>query len=394
MNDSLQKGMITLVQSALTGKTLPLPDDFDLASAEKLIRNHQIGSLIYEGAIRCKVDPHLPIMQKLQHITYQSMHVDANQQRLLTEVLGAFDENGIAYMPLKGILLKPLYPRSDMRTMSDADILINLEQYDNIRPLMAGLGFAEKLESDHELVWTKSCLYLELHKRLIPSYNKDYAAYFGDGWKLAQPCGDSSTRHEMTAEDQLLYLFIHFAKHYRDGGIGIRHMVDLYVYKRANPQLDETYIAQELKKLQVYDFYRNICHTLGVWFENDAPSEKSRLITNAVFDSGSYGTKADSLAANGVRLMADGDSAKVVWQKQLLQMIFPSRQVLCKRYPILKTLPVLLPVMWILRWISGVFCRRENIRLQQNRLQMMQEDRINRYRQALEAVDLSFHFEE
>lgn len=395
MNDTLQKGIITLVQSALTGKALPLPEDFDLASAEKLIRDHQIGSLIYEGTIHCKVDPQLPFMQKLLNITYQSMYVDANQQRMLTEVLDAFDKNGIAYMPLKGVLLKALYPRPDMRTMGDADILIKLEQYDKIRPLMTELGFAEKLESDHELVWTKSCLYLELHKRLIPSYNKDYAAYFGDGWQLAQPCPDCPNRHEMTAEDQLLYLFIHFAKHYRSGGVGIRHIVDLYVYKQANPQLNETYIAEELKKLQVYEFYFHVFKTLRVWFENDMPSEKTQLITNTIFGSGSYGTKADRLAADGVRLMAaDGDSAKVVRRKQLLQMIFPPRQALCERYPILKKFPVLLPVMWIVRWVCAVFCRRENIKLQQNRLQMMQEDRVNRYREALEAVDLTFHFEE
>lgn len=394
MNDTLQKGIITLIQSALTGEALPLPEDFDLDSAEKLIQGHQIGSLIHEGAINCKLDPQLPIMKKLLQSTCQFMYVDECQRRLLAEVLDAFDQNSIAYMSLKGVLLKSLYPRPDMRAMGDADILIQLEQYDRIRPLMTELGFTEELESDHELVWTKSCLYLELHKRLIPSYNKDYAAYFGDGWRLAHPCIDNPNRHEMTAEDQLLYLFIHFAKHFRDGGVGIRHMVDLYVYKKANPQLNEAYIAQELKKLQVYDFYCHICKTLRVWFENDTPNDKTQLITNTVFGSGSYGTKADRLAADGARLMAGGDSAKDVRRKQLLHMLFPSRKILCERYPILKKLPVLLPVMWIIRWISAVFCRRENIKIQQTRIQMMQEDRINRYQQALEAVDLTFHFEE
>ena len=68
------------------------------------------------------------------------------------EYRAAFEKNGIAHMPLKGILMKQLYPRPDMRIMGDADILIRVEQYEKIKPLLEELGFAEKLESDHELI--------------------------------------------------------------------------------------------------------------------------------------------------------------------------------------------------------------------------------------------------
>ena len=70
---------------------------------------------------------------------------------------------------------------------------------------MESLGFAEKLESDHELIWQKPSAYIELHKRLIPSYNQDYYAYYGEGWNLAKKC--DGTRYSMTDEDQMIYLF-------------------------------------------------------------------------------------------------------------------------------------------------------------------------------------------
>ena len=54
------------------------------------------------------------------------------------------------------------------------DILIRPEQYDRIVPILEQLNFREKNETDHELVWIHDDLYLELHKRLIPSYNKDF----------------------------------------------------------------------------------------------------------------------------------------------------------------------------------------------------------------------------
>jgi len=51
---------------------------------------------------------------------------------------------------------------------------------------MADLGYEELYESDHELVWNHDLMRIELHKRLIPSYNKDYYQYYGDGWQLAK----------------------------------------------------------------------------------------------------------------------------------------------------------------------------------------------------------------
>ena len=125
-------------------------------------------------------------------------------------------------MLLKGTLLKEMYPKKELRAMGDADILIKTEQYDKIKPIMQGLGFEERTESDHELIWRKPQLLLELHKKLIPSYNKDYYAYFGDGWQLGKPNSNFPHRFEMSDEDQMIYLFTHFAKHYRDAGIGIR----------------------------------------------------------------------------------------------------------------------------------------------------------------------------
>ena len=36
-----------------------------------------------------------------------------------------------------------MYPKTEMRVMSDADILIRTEQYDKIRPIMVELGYSK-----------------------------------------------------------------------------------------------------------------------------------------------------------------------------------------------------------------------------------------------------------
>ena len=148
--------------------------------------------------------------------------------------------------------------------MGDADILIRLEQYDRIRPILESQGFTEQTETDHELIWNDEELCLELHKHLIPSYNRDYYDYFGNGWQLA--AADAHGRCAMDPEDTFIFLLVHFAKHYRDGGIGLRHITDLLVFRRAHPVMDEGYIRTALERLELTEFYRHICRLLDYWF--------------------------------------------------------------------------------------------------------------------------------
>lgn len=395
MNNVLQQGILRLIYSAITGQAMPMPESFDLEQAMPLIKAHQIGNLVYYGAANCGIDTKQPIMQELFTVTYKNMLVDERQRSELQKLMSTFDANGIHYMPVKGVLMKSLYPKPDMRIMGDADILIKLDQYDRIRPLMQELGFEEKLESDHELIWQKPSLYLELHKRLIPSYNYDYAAYYGDGWQLGHPAADNPCRFEMTDEDQMVYLFTHFAKHYRDGGIGIRHMLDLYLYRKAKPGLDIPYLTRELEKLQLNCFYENICRTLEVWFDGAKDDELTVQITDFVFGSGSYGTRDAHQIAQGIRdKVNEGGDAKHVKRRAWFRLIFLPYDSMCKKYPVLKKTPILLPLLWVVRWISVIFKSPEKISSQRKRVQLLSEEKLDTWENQMQAVGLGFHFEE
>ena len=61
MND-LQKGILTLVRSAITGEKLPLPAGFRLEEADRLIRDHSLLPLAYQGAYNCGISPKEPLM--------------------------------------------------------------------------------------------------------------------------------------------------------------------------------------------------------------------------------------------------------------------------------------------------------------------------------------------
>lgn len=389
-----QEGIILLIKSALLNEKYSLPEDFDLENAAIIAKKHQIMALLYYGALNCGFDSELPVMQKLFMDTCSLIAISERQMHLINKVFENFEAEKIEYMPLKGTLLKKLYPKSEMRIMGDADILIRTEQYDKIKPIMLNLGFNEVLESDHELTWSKSGVQIELHKRLIPSYNKDYYKYFGDGWQLGKKTSLDSVRYSMTAEDEMIYLFTHYAKHYRDAGIGIKHIVDLWVYKTSIKSLDENYIKTELKKLSLYEFYKNTFKTLEVWFGDATPNDVIELITQVIFDSGVFGTKDVRIVSGAVKELGGKENAKKARFKRLLNLVFLPYKQMCKKYKFLEKVPVLLPVMWIVRLVSAVFFKKKTLKERREYIDKMSVEKIDSYHKALNFVGLDFNFEE
>jgi len=388
MNDT-QLGIICLLKSAITGEAAALPEGFDAEQAYPILKKHGVRAMGYIGGLNCGISKELPAMQRLRTDYLKALVKSENQIRAVTRLCAAFDSHGIEYMPLKGCNLKPLYPYHELRSMGDADILIRTEQYGAIRPIMEQLGFDEVSESDHELVWNAKSLYLELHKRLIPSESRDYYSYYGDGWKMAK-CQNGS-RWDMTVEDQFVYIFTHFAKHYRDGGIGCRHVTDLWVYQRSYPALDMDYVRKELETLDLLEFYDNMTRVLAAWFENGQWDTRTEFISRVIFASGLWGDARKHALAQGVKAsQAAGGSVGKGKFHRFLEMAFPGREIVGYKYPIVNKWPVLLPFIWVVRAVSTVFTRWGRVKQNYRSLTTVSAMEIQSHAQALEYVGLRF----
>lgn len=385
-----QRGIITLLKSAVTEQALPLPEGFDLQAAYPVFKRHHMSTLVYDGAVRCGIDRNLPVMRKLFGEYCRALMISERQMGEVSRVYSAFDEAEIDYMPLKGCVMKARYPKPELRIMGDADILIRLEQYDKIVPIMEGLGFTEKIESDHELVWIHKDLYLELHKRLIPSYNRDFHVYFGDSWGLAKVRRGS--RYSMTAEDELIYLFTHYAKHFRDGGIGCRHVTDLWVYLRSASKVDESHVQRELNKFGLLKFYRLTRELIGVWFEDAPETDMSAFLTELVFNSGSFGKSDQRVVSRAVRDKRHsilGINSRLLY---LWQTAFPGADVLKDKYTVLKKAPWLLPMVWLVRPFYKVLFEKDTLGEQERNLQVLAENQVAARRAVLHEIGLDYNF--
>lgn len=390
--DQHQKGLLTLIRCAINKQPATLPEGFDLEIAHSQVKYHEIVPLVYEGALLCGISKKTPAMNALFQDYCRYYLRSEEQMQAISRIYEAFNANDIDYMPVKGCNMKSLYPKPELRVMGDADILIRTEQYDRIIPVMEQLGFEAAQESDHEYIWRSKELYLELHKRLIPSYTADFYSYFGDGWRLAKK--QDGNRYSMLPEDEFIYLFTHFAKHYRDGGIGCRHLVDLWIYRRTHPQLDEAYICNELNTLHLLEFYKNILRLIQVWFEESSADEMTDFISDFIFQSGTWGTVESHVLSGEVKNMKAAGSVKGGKLRSVCTVLFPNALSMQKEFPVLKKAPYLKPVLWPVHWGKTLLFRRDAIQKRLNHWKLASEEEVTTYQQALNYVGLDFHFNE
>mgnify|MGYP004697433703 CR=1 FL=1 len=391
--DGQQIGVIALVKSALTGEKAEISENFDWDNALNTAKKHQIIPMLYYGVQYSGITPPAEIMQFLELATFKNISVSQNQLYALEQIYKAFDENEIDYMPLKGSVLKFVYPKPEMRPMGDADILIRQEQYEKIRILMQKSGFTEGRESSYDYAWDKpSTLHLELHKHLVPVNYKDFYSYYDNPWRLAHNV--KNNRYILNDEDNYIFIFTHYAKHYRARGVGIRHILDIYVFLSQNKNMNFSYIDKELEKMGLLKFYKNTIHTINVWFGEEHADTISDFITNKIFSSGSFGKNEYLNISNAVITSKSAESLRGIKFKQLFNMIFLPYSNMCILYPCLKKIPVLLPIFWVVRAVYAVFNKRKRIGYHIKNLKSLTDNEISQYQDDLTYVGLDFNFKE
>lgn len=393
MEKSFISGVISLIKSALTGEKAVLPDGFDFAAAYKLAKAHGIIPLLYYGIVDSGIPLDEALSQKFLTGILQGIAVCEKQMAELADLSAKFEENGIDFMPLKGSVIRSLYPKPELRSMGDADILIRAEQYEKIVPILQESGFSFVKESSNELCWNKSPFYLELHRYLVSPRHKDYFRALGDGWQLAKPAEGCKHRYVMSDEDFFVFLLVHFAKHYRTSGIGIKHMTDIWLYLKAKPELDDAYIAQKLEQLHLLRFYENVCKTVDAWFENAEFDDITYLITEKIFSSGAFGTKETVMQGNALRDMQEG-KVKNARGNRIFTAFFLPYKNMCILYPVLKKAPILLPFLWVYRGVYTVFCKKGAISEQYRSINSLSTERLSKYEEDLHTVGLDYSFKE
>ena len=272
------------------------------------------------------------------------------------KIYAALEQNGVWYLPLKGITLKSCYPKSSMREMSDNDILCDSGKMDVVKTVMEGLGYScEVFEEFHHDVYSKPpTLEFEMHHTLFTDDSlPEFSEYFSDiSSKLINDSDKGFARH-LSSEDFYIYILCHMYKHYCFAGTGLRSLLDIYLYNRKyRDEMDEDYLSRELKKLGLEEFEEKVRNlSEKVYTLRELNGEEQRELE--YFEkSGANGT-AENLQYNSVSMALGGDDSSNSKRKYILRRVFISGDELKRRHPAVYKHKVLYPLLFIYRPIKA-----------------------------------------
>lgn len=271
-------------------------------------------------------------------------------------VCKTLDEAQIPYIPLKGAVLKNLYPEAWMRSSVDVDILVR-EQDLNVAAdiIKERLGYRQTASTNHDITLTPDGnIFIELHFRLIEDDHKLASAkILNDVWNYAKPSDKNNLRYELSAPFFYFYHISHMAKHVVQGGCGIRPFLDLWLMNRYCDYKDEE-TRNLLRKGSMLKFAECVQQLSEVWFSGKEHTETTKLLQDYIVKGGMFGTKETRLLSN-----QQHHGGK---RKHILRRIFVPHRDLAYTYPIVKKYRFLTPICEICRLFSLLFGKKRNFR--------------------------------
>lgn len=257
------------------------------------------------------------------------------------------------HMPLKGSLIKHMYPSPDMRNMADMDILIKPEDADRVYDIMLGMGYTCEMKGKfHHDVYKKEPIYnIEIHVSLFDEEDGMWDSYYKDILDRTS-AGRNEYERVLSHEDFYVYNIAHFAKHFQGGGSGIRSVMDIYIMNNAMPDMNMVYVYKQLEKLGLSDFYKKVTALEKYWFEDGRFSEEIEETAKYVLSSGTYGTVYNSVK-NEIK---KNGRFKGFWLN-----VFPPLERMVFTFPFLKKMPVFLPFCWVARWFIAIVTKPDKV---------------------------------
>lgn len=355
--DFAAKAISSISYSVTEKSPLTFEQDFDWQGFIKFCNKHKILNIVYYGLKKCNIS----IPEKAEHFMEEnmlySMLKEAQRSVEIESLSEDFEKNGINHIILKGYIIKDLYPESYLRSMGDIDILVG-KQVDEASEIAVNHGF--KLQSKDFLHYSfkkGNALSIELHKSLIDESIDKYYNYFGIGFDRSSLCGGFKYKYEFSKEDFYIFLVAHMAKHYEICGTGIRSICDIFIYNRSYPDLNHKYIENELDKIGLVLFENKIRALADYWFGGNFDG-KFDSIGEYIISSGVYGN-SENHELNAFIINESDETSKF---RYFINYIFPNRDYMCARYPLLHKIPILIPLFWIIRIFSTVFKSKGSIR--------------------------------
>lgn len=346
MNDSNQL-LLSLLTCAIRGDdaravlSAPLSDEeikeiYDLAKKHDL--THLIGVAL-EDAEEGDKKRYKPFFGESIKAMYRYEWLKGEQDK----IYALLERYSIPYIPLKGAVIRELYLEPWHRTSSDIDILIPKERMeDALAAFENDLSYTRGNSTFQDVSLTApNGVHFELHFDSGEGY-VDCAEFWAD----ARLAASDGCRYTLSAEMLILTHIAHMAKHFVNGGCGLRPFLDLWLM-REKLSYDCEKLLQMLDSHGLTEFSRAVLGIVDVWFDGKAATETEMMVQSFILFGGVYGN-----LHNSISVTRSGGKSLFYY---VVRRIFPPRSSLRNAYPFLDRYPWLMPICWVRRWIRLIF---------------------------------------
>lgn len=206
-------------------------------------------------------------LKEKNQLIYKSVLMDVEREA----IQDFFEKNNIWYMLLKGMVIRKYYPAPEFREMADNDILFDNKYSKEVYEFMTARGYkSDDYNKGYHDEYLKPPAYnFEMHRQLVSSkerpkwyeYYKDVKSILikdtNENRETAANSESNNTSNQFYFSDNDFYVYfiVHTYKHFLNSGMGLRTVLDVYLYvSNLQEKLDFDYIEEQLKKLDAYDF--------------------------------------------------------------------------------------------------------------------------------------------
>ena len=173
--------------------------------------------------------------QNLETVLFKAVYRYEQINYDFTRLCDALEKAQIPFIPLKGSVIRSYYPEPWMRTSCDIDVLVHEADLETaVDSLVGTLGYTYKHKFTHDVsLVTPNGVHVELHYSLMEDEPvKSSFLVLNHAWDTAVRSQGHDYWYELSDEVFYFYHIAHMAKHFENGGCGIRPFVDLRILNR------------------------------------------------------------------------------------------------------------------------------------------------------------------
>ena len=245
------------------------------------------------------------------------------QGQVFSQIVELFKKENIDLIAFKGIELQNLFIKPEMRVMGDIDFIVSSKDYIKAKNLLINvLNFDAITETHDELcLINQEKIAVELHQHLATELSNNQK-YFDLEYK--KNLIEKNNYFTFNNKFHFVYMMDHIYKHFVDGGLGLKYILDFALYIKKYPNILQDSLP-DLKKLKLYNLtiaFLQICEqylgidisAYGSIFEKNISDKSIETLIINILKYGEYGTIESRVRAK---------DAQGTFLKRVIKRIFP-----------------------------------------------------------------------